>query len=287
MYVEADGVWAISDADRRNMLALTMMHGESKGATSSDQSKFAVLRYIGSPWDKYVNGQEPTEANIDKNLHNPFSKRSGILFVGPGNVPTNVAAIDWFIRMIWPNISRTLPDLKFSIIGAWKTGRGKNAADVHTAAIREAMACKGDDSDNSENCKMYRNIQWTGKLSQKDLEKSLQSTRIFVSPIRFSTGVNTKNLLALERSLPLITSINGSSGLCPDDSCKTWKDGTPYIIAYNHSHFSDLVIRLYNDETMWKGLALSGKSYSTSVLSTAGGAFDVEKSLKSLGLIGG
>lgn len=280
MYQDADGVWAISDADKRNMLALISKYGNQKDPI--EHSNFSVLRYIGSPWDDYINNEEPKDKI---QMHKSFSKRSGILFVGPGNVPTNVAAIDWFLRDIWPSITTRLPNLKFSIVGAWRRGKGKHTAEIHTAVIREAMACKSNSVDISEKCKMYQNVQWTGKLSQNDLEKSLGNSRIFVSPIQFSTGVNTKNLLALERSLPLVTSINGSSGLCPDDACNIWKDGIPYMVADNNSHFSDLVVNLYDNEETWKKLANSAKSYSSSVLSIAGGALDADKSLQLLGLI--
>ena len=184
LYAEADGVWSISDTDKWNMLSLTTKYGNMGG--SVNQSKFFVLRYIGSPWDRYRNYRESNEGNADNLMYKPFSERSGIVFVGPGNVPTNVAAIDWFLKAIWPSITEALPDLKFSIIGAWKTGKGKNVAEVYTAVIREAMTCKRYNVDFSGKCKIYRNIQWTGRLSQKDLEKSLELSRIFVSPIQFS-----------------------------------------------------------------------------------------------------
>lgn len=38
-------------------------------------------------------------------------------------------------------------------------------------------------------------------------------TKVFVSPISVSTGLNTKNLLALSRGLPLVTTPLGAEGL--------------------------------------------------------------------------
>lgn len=117
------------------------------------------------------------------------------------------------------------------------------------------------------------------------MEKALAKTRIFVSPIQFSTGVNTKNLLALERATPLITSVNGSSGLCPENLCHTWPSGPPFLVANNHSHFTDLVELLYGNESLWKALSRSGKAYTTSVLSVQSAANDVDKSLHALALV--
>ena len=37
-------------------------------------------------------------------------------------------------------------------------------------------------------------------------------TRVFVSPIVASTGINTKNVLALTRGIPLVTMPSGSKG---------------------------------------------------------------------------
>jgi hypothetical protein len=84
----------------------------------------------------------------------------------------------------------------------------------HSPFVREALACttaKG----KSTLCEKYeKHLRWMGKLSSDQLDNILFSSRVFVSPILFSTGVNTKNLLPLENGLPLITTEAGSGGLC-------------------------------------------------------------------------
>ena len=105
-----------------------------------------------------------------------------------------------------------------------------------------------------------------------------------MSPIQFSTGVNTKNLLALERGTPLITSANGSSGLCPDNLCTIWPD-KPFLVAQNHSEFIDHVVKVYRDQNLWNELSRGGKAYAARVLSVASAAWDVDESLHALRLI--
>jgi hypothetical protein len=48
---------------------------------------------------------------------------------------------------------------------------------------------------------------------QEDLTAAVVTTKVFVSPISVSTGLNTKNLLALSRGLPLVTTPLGAEGL--------------------------------------------------------------------------
>jgi hypothetical protein len=52
-----------------------------------------------------------------------------------------------------------------------------------------------------------------GILNQEDLTKAVVTSKVFVSPISVSTGLNTKNLLALSRGLPLVTTPLGAEGL--------------------------------------------------------------------------
>jgi glycosyltransferase involved in cell wall biosynthesis len=45
------------------------------------------------------------------------------------------------------------------------------------------------------------------------MEPFLNAARVFVSPIVVGTGLNVKNLVALEYGLPLVTTVIGAEGL--------------------------------------------------------------------------
>ena len=51
----------------------------------------------------------------------------------------------------------------------------------------------------------------TGRV--RDMEPFLNAARVFVSPIIVGTGLNVKNLFALEYGLPLVTTVIGAEGL--------------------------------------------------------------------------
>lgn len=51
----------------------------------------------------------------------------------------------------------------------------------------------------------------TGRV--RDMDPFLNAARVFVSPIVVGTGLNVKNLVALEYGLPLVTTVIGAEGL--------------------------------------------------------------------------
>ena len=51
----------------------------------------------------------------------------------------------------------------------------------------------------------------TGRV--RDMDPYLHAARVFVSPIVVGTGLNVKNLVALEYGIPNVTTIIGAEGL--------------------------------------------------------------------------
>ena len=188
-----------------------------------------------------------------------------------------MAAIDWFLSEIFPKLTEKLPGIQFNIVGQWKSD-SKKALSTYPKTIQNALSCKRRNRNHVDpECLAYKNINWKGKLSSDELDASLGEARIFISPILFSTGVNTKNLLALERGLPLITSPTGAAGLCPEvkfivivlvlfqtifrlllcdfiqNACKK-ASPVPYIVAANVSEFIDFTARVYTDAVLWNSV---------------------------------
>jgi glycosyltransferase involved in cell wall biosynthesis len=146
-----------------------------------------------------------------------MKKRKDLIFVGAGSVPTNLAAVSWFITEVWLSLLDSLPNLKFYIIGQWNI-KGMIKRKMQSDNFLNVLKCSIMRYNNTF-CKKYEGIMFAGKVSDRDLEKYLGDCRLFVSPIQFTTGVNTKNVLALETGIPLITTLNGSNGLVYKVNC--------------------------------------------------------------------
>ena len=103
----------------------------------------------------------------------------------------------------------------------------------------------------------------------------LDSCKVFVSPIIASTGINTKNVLALSRGIPLVTTPAGSIGMCkkcdsvivsnPLDPFGLTEEVTekemPLLVGRDVYDFTQKVKELYYEEDKWKRYSLNGMNH--------------------------
>lgn len=173
----------------------------------------------------------------------PFELRTGLIFVGNMKNPTNTEGLKWFLENVMPELVKREPDLKFTVVG----GGGWSVAGIPPIAP----------------------IRYLGYLSWEQMRQELDSARVFVSPIVVSTGVNTKNALAMSNGVPLVTTKIGAAGLCRrcdenpvtidialdisgvggmqlDESVEC-----PFITAGDVAEFTRAVMQLYRDELLW------------------------------------
>ena len=145
---------------------------------------------------------------LDPSIVPPYSARDGLIFVGNGENPTNDASITWFLQDVLPVIRRKAKQtIPLTIVGA----------DWSKASIAVFNATRG--------------VNYTGMLPADQLNDELLQARVFVSPISASTGLNTKNVLAISRALPMVTTPTGAAGLCegmlvPGTGCHQALNGT-------------------------------------------------------------
>jgi hypothetical protein len=90
---------------------------------------------------------------------------------------------------------------------------------------------------------------------------ALLTSKVFISPIVASTGLNTKNLLALSRGLPMVTTPDGSHGLMysPDDGSYADKF-PPFYIAKSAEEFAEKVLELYQNNELWQEVRIAFSS---------------------------
>ncbi len=136
-----------------------------------------------------------------------------LLYIGTLNWEANVDGLLWFFENVWPIVVTAQPDLTMKIVGSKPDPR-----------LTEAAA-----SDSR--------IQFTGFV--EDLEPLFQSSRLFLAPLRFGSGIKVKVLNAMCRGLPTITTPVGAEGLATKHMEHLSITETPEDMAQSILHLLD------------------------------------------------
>ena len=113
--------------------------------------------------------------------------QQNLLYVGTLNWEANVDGLLWFFEKVWPLVVAQQPGTTMQVVGS-KPDPRLTAAAAH---------------DNR--------IQFTGFV--EDLEPLFATSRLFLAPLRFGSGIKVKVLNAMCRGLPTITTPVGAEGL--------------------------------------------------------------------------
>ncbi|MBD3862525.1 glycosyltransferase family 4 protein [Olleya marilimosa] len=164
--------------------------------------------------------------HIDKSdKFNSFEKRNDLLFVGSFRHDPNSDAVKYLKENIMPLVWKVIPDLKVNIIGSYITD------DI------EALA--------SDRFKLLGFVD--------DLDAVINTTKLFVAPLRFGAGIKGKIGQSLEHSLPLVTTNVGAEGF-------DFGEQTNVMIANNAEAIAQKVIDLYTNKILWEEASNSCKT---------------------------
>lgn len=170
----------------------------------------------------------------DSCIQVPFEEREGYVFVGNGANPSNIYSISWFLTNVWPLIRAFDSDAVLYIVGDTpKSGPQCKTRNIH---------CSWTSDSPYVGREKVNGIEEFGKL--ESLDDVLCHSRVLLSPIRVSTGVNTKGFLAYAYALPLIATIKGALGLSIDDIQSSAETDTPL-------GFAMMAQELHNNKTRW------------------------------------
>jgi len=147
--------------------------------TISEDDRNAFLRVA----PELVTGRMPMIASVGPE-GGTFSEHSGFLFLANFDNPANRDASDWMLAEIWPRIRAQLPGADLALVG------NNLPADL-------GVAEKG--------------VLRVGYVA--DLGPIFAKCRVALSPVRFGTGIKTKNLSALAHAVPLVTTTVGADGM--------------------------------------------------------------------------
>jgi glycosyltransferase involved in cell wall biosynthesis len=164
----------------------------------------------------------PTMYNV---MENPpsFAQRHDLLFVGNFAHSPNSDALVYFCGEIFPKIQEHLKETRLYIVGA-------NASFWMNDLAQP-------------------NIVVAGYLPS--LLPMLCSARISVAPLRYGAGMKGKIVEAMAAGLPVVTTSTGAAGLSLVDEQNA-------MIADDAAGFAQRVVRLYEDENLWKRLQTAG-----------------------------
>lgn len=152
-----------------------------------------------------------------------FSERHDLLFLGNYTHAPNADAVSWMAKTIMPLVWKQLPDVRLILAGA-----------DPTPAVQRLRADR---------------IRVSGYIP--DISPVFERARVFVVPLRFGAGVKGKVVQSLAHGVPIVTTSIGAEGIGLTHAHNA-------LIANDDVGFANAIVRLYNDETLWKHLSAQG-----------------------------
>jgi glycosyl transferase family 1 len=188
--------------------------------TISEDDRNAFLRVA----PMLVTGRMPMIATIGSE-GGTFPERSGMLFLATFDNPANRDASDWMLAEIWPRIRAQIPTAALALVG--------NNLPADLGAEEKGVLRVG---------------------YVADLDPVFAKCRVALSPVRFGTGIKTKNLSALAHGVPLVTTTVGADGMA-------LRHNETALIADTPQEFAGAAARIYGDENLWERIARQGREH--------------------------
>lgn len=210
----------------------------ARGAERTRASELAVM--AATDVTLLVSATEKQQLAVDapsvrvellSNLHEvagrglDWAQRQGLVFVGGFNHPPNLDAMQWFIGEVFPLIRQRLPGIRFHCIGA----------DVPDSLRALAATQPG--------------VQVHGYVP--DVVPWMAGGRVAVAPLRFGAGVKGKINLSMAHGQPVVATHCAAEGM-------HLHDGEDVLVADDARAFADAVVRLHDDEALWRRLSGNG-----------------------------
>ncbi|AYD39328.1 glycosyltransferase [Clostridium fermenticellae] len=150
-----------------------------------------------------------------------------ITFLGVYSAPHNEDAVLYFYRDILPAIKKTNPNLKLRLVG-------------------------GNVTKKVEKLKMDASIELVGRV--EDVRDYIKSSKVFVAPLRFGSGIKTKILEAMAMEVPVVTTSVGAEGI----GLENYEN---VIIQDDPNKFAKAVCELVADNGLYNRIAKNAKEF--------------------------
>jgi len=239
-YFHADHVLTISHADKATILASLTRVRAMKG------EHFSTLRHV------YADGPL---FPLDQRA--PFADRHGLLFVGNLNNPTNLFGLRWFILSVWPIVRALDPTATLRVLGDLEGG-----ATVSSGLPQLLKTAPG--------------VEAMGFVTDEQLGGLLQQARVFIVPIRWATGILTKQTLAHVHGLPTVITPTAARHVAPASldargRGDAWSHALGRyelvrvaLVATDPADFAAGVLQLHRNETLWTEVSMNAARFARS-----------------------
>lgn len=178
---------------------------------------------IGADRNKFY---ETYHLGEEEMLHLPSLEwgqlEDAILFIGTLTWEANIDAALYFLKDIWPKVLEKKSTMKFYIIG------------------------KNPDPRIIELANISKNVVLTGFV--KDLDDYYSKSKVFISPLRFGSGIKVKVMNALYRGIPTVSTSIGAEGLAVTNRQNM-------MLTDDAQQFASDIVELTEDPYLWKKLA--------------------------------
>ena len=148
-------------------------------------------------------------------------------FIGSYNWPSNVEAVIWFLKEVWPGVHRSHPHLTLTLIG-------RNPPRALDRLARSSPA-----------------VEVTGYVA--DPQPLLAETAVFLVPILSGSGLRVKILDAWNYGLPVVSTTLGAEGI-------RTTPGTDILVADTAARFAAAVSRVAGDRQLAGTLSRGGRA---------------------------
>jgi GT2 family glycosyltransferase len=152
--------------------------------------------------------------------------RRDILFIGGFEHPPNLDAMEFFIGAVLPLITARRPDIRLLVVGSKPPAR-----------LRELAAANA-------------NVEVRGYVA--DIAPLFREIRLTVAPLRYGAGVKGKINTSMAWGVPVVATGIAAEGM-------DLEDGRDVLLADTPEDFADRVLRLYEDDDLWRTLSRGGR----------------------------
>ena len=163
-----------------------------------------------------------------------FSQRQDIVFIGGFKHTPNVDAVKWFVGEVWPLLRENGFDGNFIIVGSDMTPEITNLN--------------------------HDNIEVRGFVP--DIQDVFNTCRISVAPLRYGAGLKGKVISSLSFGVPVVATPVAVEG-------GGFIHGQNVLVAGTPEEFSDSILKLYRDQSLWEKLSRNGVEHCISSFSVA------------------